>query len=376
MNIAVNGKALGVAEKGGAVRVALSLIREIALLRPDISLDVYIPTGSGLSSPEVEPLSNVKFYLRDSSLYCNGFARSLWEQIVLPLLIRKHNKKYDLLINLTNSAPVCLSPEIPQLLLVHDVGFQNREWFSFLFSSYVTWLLHAAIARKVHLVTVSKTSASQLVNLLPKAGSVSVIPNSSDEPPWEELTNNLDYRYVLFLGSLNPRKNLNGAIAGFQAFKASTKEDIRLVVVGAEKSIFTKGTYDSLESEDISFLGYVEDRKKWSLLKGAELLLLPSFLEGFGLPILEALKVGIPVVASSIPVFQELFGDALEYVNPYSPKDIGRGIQSIVENPEKRRQMITTGKEIGNQFSWRASAQEYVRLFESIAKEVRNSEES
>ena len=74
----------------------------------------------------------------------------------------------------------------------------------------------------------------------------------------------------------------------------------------------------------MNFLGYVDNRKKWSFIKEAELLLMPLFLEGFELPVLESLKTGIPVVASSILVFKELYGNFIEYVDPNSPMGIAR----------------------------------------------------
>jgi glycosyltransferase involved in cell wall biosynthesis len=253
---------------------------------------------------------------------------------------------------------------VPQILLVHDAGFRNTQWFSNFFSSYLSWVVRSAARRGVRFVTVSKTSAQQLAAVLPGQDAVAVVPNDADDPPAGLPAKKLDYRYGLFIGSLNPRKNISGAILGFQKFSAATPGDVRLHVVGGENSIFAALPPGLRRFRNVVFQGFVDDAEKWALLKGAEFLLLPSFLEGFGLPVLEALKAGTPVVASDIPVFRELFDDAIAYVDPHSPEDIGRGLREVSENREKRAQLIARGYEIVPRFSWKAAAQQYAQLME------------
>jgi glycosyltransferase involved in cell wall biosynthesis len=224
----------------------------------------------------------------------------------------------------------------------------------------ITW----AARRGVRFITVSNTSARQLAEMLPNAAPATVIPNDSDEPPAELPAAKQDYRYGLFIGSLNPRKNLAGAIWGFQKFSATQRDDIRLVVVGGESVVFAALPAQLRDFKNVVFKGYVADDEKWSLLKGAEFLLLPSFLEGFGLPILEAFKAGTPVVASDIPVFRELFADAIEYVNPHSDEDIGRGIHEVVTNRARKNGLVGRGRKIASLFSWKSAAQKYVQILE------------
>jgi glycosyltransferase involved in cell wall biosynthesis len=361
LNIAVNGKALGTVEKTGVARVALSLIRHIALLRQDFSLDIFIPHGAA----EYDLPANVKVYHTGRKFSDNSFTRSFWEQTILPMHLRK-NRGYDILLNLTNSAPVLLSPGVPQVLLVHDAGFRNRQWFSNFFSAYLTWVIASAAKHGVRFTTVSQTSAQELAVLLPGVAPALVVSNDSDEPPANLPAKKFAYRYGLFIGSLNPRKNISGAIAGFQKFIDTERVEVRLHIVGGESSIFATLPSARRECRNVVFQGYVDDMEKWALLKGAAFLLLPSFAEGFGLPVLEAMKVGTPVVASDIPVFRELFDNAVEYVDPHSPADIGRGIREVMENCEKRTRLIAAGSKIVERFSWKSAAQKYVQLLEEI----------
>ena len=124
MNIAVNGKSFSVAQKGGALRVALSVVEKVAVCRPDFTLHVFVPTwpGRSLSTPELP--QNVRLHTSDSRLFRYGLFRSVWEQLILPFLVRGlHN--CAALLNLTNSAPMLASPGVNQILLVHDPGFLN-----------------------------------------------------------------------------------------------------------------------------------------------------------------------------------------------------------------------------------------------------------
>jgi glycosyltransferase involved in cell wall biosynthesis len=368
MIIAVNGKSLSIAEKGGAVRVAVNLIRHIGTIRDDIELRVFVPPAGDVRDQYHGYEGNVKFYFSRSQLYRNRLGRALWEQFRLPLLIRRQ-KDIDLLLNLTNTAPVVVKPGVPQILLVHDLGFLNTSWFSASFSSYLKLILNRAAAKKIRVISVSKSTANEIAETFPRIKEVKAILNASDDP----VENFPDLRfkgpYLLFLGNLNPRKNIKGTILGFQILRSRTDPDMALVIIGAEQPFFAEWGRDSVPLENVHFKGYIDGAEKWAWLKQAELVVLPSFLESFGLPVLEAMKVGTPAVVSNIPAFRELYGDAVEYVDPHAPQDIARGIVSVLENPDKRRRMVKRGKETAIGYSWKASAAEYVSIFEKTIQE-------
>ena len=179
--------------------------------------------------------------------------------------------------------------------------------------------------------------------------------------------------FILLLGSLNPRKNLEGAIAGFRMFAEMSELPYRLVIVGGGKTIF-RGMpvtrFESLRQEDdrILIAGYVSDAERWTYYRAACALLLPSHLEGFGLPVLEALRVGTPVVASDLAVFRELYDDAVERVDPNSPEDIAAGLARICVDGTLRNERIRRGRVVAERYSWERSAACYVELVEQIAE--------
>jgi glycosyltransferase involved in cell wall biosynthesis len=366
MRLAVNGKPYALRNRTGASRVALNIIHNLAELRPQAAIDVFVPTTDGDAGLEELP-PNVRVRPGRSRLYASGLGRSAWEQLVLPLQLRRGGP-YDALLNLTNSMPIILAGTLPKLLLVHDIGFRDRRWFSRAFSWYLDLVLRrAARSKTTHFVAVSQSAARQVQATFAPVNGVEVIYNDSDDPPVDVAPTRTDRPYVLFLGSINPRKNVAGAIRGFRSFAGRVQGSVDLVVIGDTNPIFA-GQELETAGDDVRFVGYVSDLERWSLLKGARLLLLPSFLEGFGLPILEALKVGTPVVASDIPVFHELFEDAVEYVDPASHEDIARGVLDVYIDPARRQRLIARGSEVACRFSWRRSAAAYLELLERIVR--------
>jgi glycosyltransferase involved in cell wall biosynthesis len=365
LRLAVNGKSLGIQEKGGAVRVALRLLTELARQYPDLTLEIFLPISTPAAIASLTFPSNVIVHPQYCKLFRYGMVRTIWEQCIFPFLLRCH-PPFDILIHLTNTAPALQLCTIPEVLLIHDVGFLNRDWFSRKFGLYVKWSLDCAIRRGVQLVTVSHSSADEIQAAFPTIKSpIQVIWNGVDPPPAQIDPPLLSHEYILFIGSQNPRKNLQGVITGYSRFREQHGTDLHLVIVGTQKSIF-KFPNDLQADTSITVLGYVEESLKWSLLKNAKLLLLPSFMEGFGLPVAEALLMGTPAVVSDIPVFHELFGPEVEYVDPYSPQDIVRGIAAIVHHRPLAADRNRHNRDAKQAFLWSTTARQYSDLFQAI----------
>jgi glycosyltransferase involved in cell wall biosynthesis len=369
MRIAVNGKSLGVLEKGGAVRVAQRLLAELTQRYPEHCFEVFFPVAREGSSGDPQFPESVKVHGQTCLLFRYSLFRALWEQCLLPIWIYRHGS-FDLLLNLTNTAPVLFPLRIPQVLLVHDVGFLNPRWFSKVFGRYLRWVLNRAIRQKIHLVTVSQSSATDIQSAFPPVcSSITVIYNGIDPPPTQVKPIDLGYDYILFIGSQNPRKNLAGAIAGYTLFQSKSSSALHFVIIGASKTIFTPEATFFPSHPQIHIMDYVEEAVKWSYLKGAKLLLLPSFMEGFGLPVAEALLMNIPVVVSDIPVFHELYEAFVKYVNPHTPEDIAHGI-SIALDSAAIKKMASSPYSFSTNHSclWQNTARQYVDLFQAICR--------
>lgn len=163
--------------------------------------------------------------------------------------------------------------------------------------------------------------------------------------------------YILFIGRLERKKNVLGLIHALRFFQ----EDVKLVLAGP----LGFGGEDVLQAiktfrlqDRVIHLGYVERAKYHGLLKSAAMLVFPSFGEGFGLPVLEAIAVGTPVVCSDLPALREVGGNAVQYINPNDPEDMVRGIETVLENEMLRSEMARAGKERTKEFTWDRSAKE------------------
>ncbi|MBI4135388.1 glycosyltransferase family 4 protein [Candidatus Uhrbacteria bacterium] len=171
--------------------------------------------------------------------------------------------------------------------------------------------------------------------------------------------------YVLFIGRIEKKKNVMGLIHAFRQLQGNEK----LVLAGS----LGYGGQDVLQAiktfkleEKVIHLGYVERTQYQTLLKNATLLALPSFGEGFGFPVLEAMAAGVPVVCSDLPVLHEMGGNAAQYVNPRDPEDIARGIAAVLKNEMLQAEMVRRGKERAGEYTWDKAAQQTWNVITSL----------
>jgi glycosyltransferase involved in cell wall biosynthesis len=271
----------------------------------------------------------------------------------------------------------------PVVATIHDLSFVDVPQF---FSATERALLRAAVGRTARMaqrvVTVSEFSKHRLMSVygLPEERVV-VAPNAAGphfHPSNPILPLNLS-PYILMVGDLQPRKNHVGAIRAFAAFGESRAESrrYRLKIAGRETSFAGEIRREAAASgagERIDFLGYVPDHELPALYRGADCCLYPSFYEGFGLPVLEAMACGTPVVTSRGTALEEVAGDAAVLAAPDAPREIALAIAAAIA---RRASLSAAGLRRAGQFSWSESARETVRAFRdavglpAVAREYR-----
>lgn len=184
----------------------------------------------------------------------------------------------------------------------------------------------------------------------------------------------LPYNFILFLGTIEPRKNIVGAVRAFNAFQEYAAENGRtdlakyeLVIAGESgwqaDEIFAEMRNSSYK-EKIKLINSVPDEEKPYLYNLASLFVYPSFFEGFGFPPLEAMKCGVPVIVSNNSSLPEVAGGAAVMIDPDRPDEIMQAMKEILTNKELRETLIAKGIEQAKKFSWRKAAEDTLKIIQ------------
>ncbi|MFB0519465.1 MAG: glycosyltransferase family 4 protein [Acidobacteriota bacterium] len=245
---------------------------------------------------------------------------------------------------------------------------------------YARFMMGRALAKAEKVVAVSHHSGADIQRLFPRyASRVEVIHNGIDprffrQPGEDELLRakggfQIDYPFILFVGNLKPHKNLTNLLKAFALLRGRRERGLKLVVAGGErdKSAQIREIIDRLSlGAEVRFLGYVNKEELCCLYHLAELFAFPSFYEGFGLPPLEAMACGTPVLSSNLSSLPEVLGDAAFMVNPHQVEEIAEGMQQLMENRPLREELIRRGAQQAKRYSWEESARRYLALFTQI----------
>lgn len=290
-----------------------------------------------------------------------------WEQVYLPLATGR-----DLLWSPNNTGPLAVRR---QVCTIHDlIPLDHPEWFSPSFVALYRWLLPRLAVRLRHIIAISNFTKARVVELLKvDERLVSVIPNGVDpafrpQPP-EKIADvrrslGLGSRpYALCVGSLEPRKNLKTLLKAWTVLPAAIRSEFQLVIAGPKgnSSVFRDAGVGEL-SPDVLLTGYVPQEDLPVLYAGAAVFIYPSLYEGFGLPPLEAMACGVPVVTSSTSSLPEVVGDAAVLINPENVEDLACGIEQALTNDSLRRDHIARGLSRAHGLSWDSAAQQTWQL--------------
>jgi glycosyltransferase involved in cell wall biosynthesis len=303
---------------------------------------------------------------------------SLREQVHVPWLL--HREKPDVY----HAPHYVLPPAIRcrSVVTIHDCihlmfpqYLPNRAAYAYARASM--W----AAARRSHcILTVSEASKRDILhffNVPPE--KIVVVYNAIDEHFWQTPAEadvarvreryQLDHRFVLYVGNIKPHKNLVRLIEAFAVFRKSGFEDVKLLIIGDEISklpALRRAVHRHKLHKHVRFLGYLPDQMLAILYRLAAVFVFPSLYEGFGLPPLEAMASGTPVVTSNVSSLPEVAGDAAALVDPYDVDSIADGLRRVVGNPALAEELRRKGLARAREFSWQRSVEKTRQLYEEI----------
>jgi len=281
------------------------------------------------------------------------FSGHLWEQVELPRYAR-----HGLLINLCNTGPALASH---QMITIHDTGFMAMPAsYTYAFRTWYRLLLRRLGQTAVAIVTGSEFSRRELIeHLRIPAARIHVIHHGREHierlaPDDSVITDHhLDRRpFLLTVSSMSPRKNFQTVM---RAVEKLEKVDFDVVVAGGSNPRVFADSGGQLP-DYVRTLGYVTDGELKSLYSHAAAFIYPSLYEGFGLPPLEAMACGCPVIVSDIPPHREICGEAALYCDPHDIKDMGEKIVLIMKDGCLRRRLIESGGKRKQLFGWKEAA--------------------
>ncbi|MBO7537735.1 MAG: glycosyltransferase family 4 protein [Prevotella sp.] len=284
-----------------------------------------------------------------------------WEQCVLPFFFI--GKKNYVVLSFTGLGSILVRNKV---MTIHDLSFlENPRWFSRPYYWWYKVMTPLAVRTSKHIITVSEFSKREIMRFYPflKEQDITVVYNAADESLFRQLPQDFKHeeRFALAVSSLDPRKNFARLIEAFQDIP-----DCKLYIVGSSHRVFGAEHEDKSMQSVVHYLGRVSDEELVRLYNQAVCFIFPSLYEGFGLPPIEAMSCGCPVLVSDIPVLHEVCGDAATYFDPYNPYDIRKTIKQFLETSQGDRNDVTSRRHTRFcppvTFSWEKSAKTLISL--------------
>ncbi|MEW9699935.1 glycosyltransferase family 4 protein [Paenibacillus sp. SI8] len=273
----------------------------------------------------------------------------LWEQLELPFYSRK-----GLLINLCNTGPIM---KWKQIVTIHDVSFViNKQFYSFAFRTWYSILIGILSKFSKKIITVSNFSKQEIVKYYKVNDSKIEVTHLGNEHLHDHIADvsilkkyNLTERpYVLAVSSLNPNKNFQSIV---DAVKLIKDVNFDLVIAGGSNLKVFAGEGMQLP-DHFKQTGYITDGELRALYENASCFIFPSFYEGFGIPPIEAMLSGCPVIVSKVASLPEICGDSVLYCDPHKPESITSQLLSIMNDVKLRNNLIERGFKKSAEYSW------------------------
>ncbi len=379
MNIAIDIRGLSLRGRTGVAEYTLELLR--AIFSQDTTNTYFLfyngPENMARLFCEQSHVhliwTRIPNKILNLSLYLTGYPR------LESLLAHKFGQR--LTIDLWFSPNVNflgLRPTTKQVITIHDISFV-------LFPEFFTWrqrVWHWLIDSKKQceqaykILTPSENTKRDIVNVYkisPEKIHV-VYPGVSYKMPTAlEMSQvrkeyDLPEKYILFLGTFEPRKNILAALKAFELALPKLPSDVHLVLAGAggwkNRAVYNLIS-TSLAKDRIKVLGYVEPKDKDALYHLADVFVFPSFYEGFGFPVLEAMAQGVPVITSNRSSLSEITDGAAYLVDPNIPATLAQGMVEIINDELLRKTYAAKGKQQVEKFSWQKAAAAWLQIIEN-----------
>ncbi len=381
MKIGIEGQRLYRQKKHGMDMVALELIKNLQTIDKKNEYVVFVkPDVDNTCIPAAPNFKIVEL---------GGGPYPTWEQFALPRAAK--NEGCDILHCTSNTGPIW--SKVPLITILHDIIYlesvsllkKSGTWYQKIGNMYRRWVVPPVVKRSKRVATVSNFEKERIKNFMGLGDNLVAIYNGVGQH-FKKITDEsilkaakekykLPDNFMFFLGNTDPKKNTPNVLKAFADFNKKSKTKFKLVMLDYEENALKTILNDIGSPEtrnDIHLTGYVVNTDLPAIINQCKVFLYPSLRESFGIPILEGMACGVPVITSNTSSMPEIAGDAAAIVDPFKPEEILASIERILEDENFRNELCEKGIERAKLFSWENMAAKYLELYEEVYEEIKD----
>jgi len=375
MKIGIEGQRLFRKKKHGMDMVALELIKNLQKIDTQNEYVIFVKPDEDKTCIPLAPNFKV--------VELGGGPYPSWEQFALPRAAEKEG--CELLHCTSNTGPIIC--KVPLIITLHDIIYlesislfkKSGTWYQKFGNMYRRWVVPPVVKKSMKVVTVSDFEKERIRKIMGLGDNLTTIYNGVGEH-FVKITDKdvllkakqkykLPDNFMFFLGNTDPKKNTPNVLKAFADFNSRSETKYKLVMLDYEENALMQVLNDIGHPElraDIVMTGYVPNMEMPEIINQCKVFLYPSLRESFGIPILEGMACGVPVVTSNTSSMPEIAGDAALLIDPYKPEDIVVAIEKILNDKVLRDSLCLKGIERAAQFSWKHMAEKYLELYKEM----------
>jgi glycosyltransferase involved in cell wall biosynthesis len=382
MKIGIEGQRLFRKKKHGMDMVALELILNLQEIDKENEYFIFVKPDE--DDQVLKETPNFKIIKLEGGSY------PLWEQVALPKAAGEAG--CQILHCTSNTAPI--NCKIPLVVTLHDIIYMESNYLKILTGSATPYQKFGNVYRKMvvprvvkmsrKIITVSHFEKNRIGEYFGIQGDnrLEAVYNGvsehfkpmTDESELKRVKEkyHLPDHFFFFLGNTDPKKNTKGTLKAFSDFLKQTGTDYRLVMLDYDLSELEKlldEIGDKNLIEKIILTGYVINTDLPAIYVQSKVFLYPSLRESFGIPMLEAMACGVPVITSNTSSMPEVAGNAAFIIDPFKPEEITNALVKLVNDEELRKDLICKGFEQAAKFSWKSMAESVLKIYKEVGQE-------
>jgi glycosyltransferase involved in cell wall biosynthesis len=297
--------------------------------------------------------------------FYSQFFSPFWLNFYLPL----YSKKIDIFHCPNFFCPFFSKNKI--VITVHDLApIKFPEFYPKIYSIYFKNFLIPSIKKANAIITPTNTIKKEVEDFFPfSKGKVFCVYHGIEEIFKPAYKKDENLKYILYVGALIKRKNIIGILKTFYILKEKYKIPHYLLLVGKKENHSKEIEEEILNHPYRNFIiekGYVEDEELIKIYQNADVFLFPSFYEGFGLPVLEAMKCGVPVVVSKNEIFMEITKGEAVFVNPFDYEEIAYNVYKVLTDENLKKNLIKKGLAVSSLYKWEKAVNEIYKIYKFV----------